>query len=48
MGFVRVLTEALVNADQIVERIDALPIPIEQVRLVRGRVNRLVATEFRG
>ena len=45
MRFVRVLlTDRLVNADQLVERIDALPIPIEQVRLVRERLNRLIAT----
>jgi len=45
MGFVRVLTDGLVNADQLIERIDARSIPMDQVRLVRGRVNRLVATD---
>lgn len=45
MRFVRVLlTERLVSADQLIERIDALPVPIDQVQVVRERLNRLIAT----
>ena len=43
--FVRVLlTERLVRADELAERIDALSVPIDQVRLVRERLDRLIAT----
>lgn len=48
LRFVKVLlAEGLVSADELAERIDTLPVPRDQIHVVRQRLSRLLAADER-